>query len=157
MKDNNPKSPKTLKNKYKPSKPCSCEVCVGFCKRPSWWTVEEAGLAIESGYAKRMMLEMAPELTFGVLSPAFKGCEGNFALNTFSKNGCNFFKDNLCELHGTGLQPFECRISHHDRPGMGKKCHADIEKDWNTQSGQSLIMKWGNITGLWVRYQIRNF
>ncbi len=157
MKNNEPKSAKSLKNKYKPSKPCSCDICTGFCLRPGWWTVEEAERAMKAGYSKRMMLEMAPEMTFGVLSPAFKGCEGNFALNTFSKNGCNFFVNELCELHGTGHQPLECRVSHHDRPGMGKKCHTDIEKDWDTQPGQSLVMKWGNLTGLWVRYQIRNF
>ena len=58
---------------------------------------------MDAGYGNRMMLEMAPELTFGVLSPAFKGCEGNFALNEFSKNGCNFFKNSLCELFGTGV------------------------------------------------------
>ncbi|MBI5323969.1 MAG: hypothetical protein HZB41_01590 [Ignavibacteriae bacterium] len=147
------KSNISFKSKYKPSKPCSCDICNAFCMRPGWWTVEEAMKAIDAGYAKRMMLEMAPEMTFGVLSPAFKGCEGNFALNTFSKNGCNFFVNNLCELHGTGLQPLECRVSHHDRTGMGIKCHADLEKDWNSQSGQSLIMKWGNLIGFWIRYQ----
>lgn len=153
MIDKNTKFTISIKDKYKPSKPCSCDICVAFCMRPGWWTVEEAESAINEGYAKRMMLEMAPELTFGVLSPAFKGCEGNFALNTYSKNGCNFLKNNLCELHGTGHQPLECRVCRHDRPGMGKQCHSDIEKDWDTQAGQSLIVKWGNLIGFWARYK----
>jgi hypothetical protein len=109
--------------------------------------VEEAGRALDAGYGNRMMLEMAPELTFGVLSPAFRGCEGNFALNEFSKNGCNFFKNSLCELFGSGVQPIECRFCHHDRIGEGKKCHLDIEKDWHTQAGSTLIEKWIRITG----------
>jgi hypothetical protein len=50
-----------------------------------------------------MMLEMSPELTFGVLSPAYKGNEGNLALQFFAGQGCTFLKNNLCELYGTGL------------------------------------------------------
>src|SRR4030042_5684957 len=138
---------KSLPEKYPPSEPCSCEICVTYCKRPGWWTVEEAGRALDAGYGKRMMLELAPELTFGVLSPAFKGCEGNFALNEFSENGCNFFKNSLCELFGTGLQPLECRFCHHDRRGEGEKCHLDIENDWNSHSGRTLIEKWIRLTG----------
>lgn len=133
---------KSLAEKYPPSEPCSCEICVNYCNRPGWWTVEEAGLALDSGYGKRMMLELAPELTFGVLSPAFKGCEGNFALNEFSKNGCNFFKNSLCELFGTGIQPLECRFCHHDRHGEGEKCHLDIENEWHSQAGYDLIERW---------------
>src|SRR5512135_674660 len=108
MTGDNKKRILSLEEKYPDSEPCSCEICTAYCMRPGWWTVEEASEAIKAGYAKRMMLEMAPEMTFAVLSPAFKGNEVNFALNTFSKNGCNFLKDNLCELHGTGLQPLEC-------------------------------------------------
>jgi hypothetical protein len=89
-----------------------------------------------------MMLEVSPEMTFGVLSPAFKGCEMNFALQAFSKSGCNFLSDGLCELHGTGLEPLECRFCHHTRRGMGQKCHADLERDWNSAKGRALVAKW---------------
>jgi hypothetical protein len=141
----------SLGGKYPPSAPCSCEICRNYCVRPGWWTVREAALAIDAGYANRMMLEMAPDLSFGVLSPAFKGCEGNFALNDFSKQGCNFLKDDLCELYETGFQPLECRFCHHDRVGLGKQCHLDIEKDWNTPVGQGVIAQWGKMTGLWEK------
>ena len=97
------------------------------------------------------MLEISPELDFGVLSPAFKGNEGNYALQIYSKNGCTFLKNELCELFGTELQPIECRFCHHDRLGLGAKCHSDIEKDWNTDYGKKLIIKWGSITGLWYK------
>lgn len=96
-----------------------------------------------------MMLEISPEMNFGVLSPAFKGCEGSIALNIHASNGCNFLKDNLCELHNTGLIPLECSFCHHDRIGLGKKCHADIEKDWKSPKGQALIKEWGKTVGLW--------
>ena len=131
-----------LNEKYPASEPCSCQICLSYCRRPGWWSVEEATRAILKGYGKRMMLEIAPELTFGVLSPAFKGCEGNFSLNQFSENGCNFLIDSLCELYGTGFQPLECRFCHHERQGEGKKCHLEIENDWNTQAGQRLIERW---------------
>jgi hypothetical protein len=128
--------------RYPPSPPCSCNICVGYCVRPGWWTVREAAHAIRAGYKDRMMLEISPELTFGVLSPAFKGCEGAYATNQFSKNGCTFLKNDRCELYGTGYQPLECRFCHHDRPGMGQGCHADLERDWNTTAGQALIQRW---------------
>ncbi len=132
----------TLHEKYPPSKPCSCAICTAYCSRPGWWTVDEALKAIHAGYGKRMMLEMSPGFHFGVLSPAFRGCEQNFALQEFSHFGCNFLSGGLCELHGTGLEPLECRFCHHLRRGMGEKCHADIEKDWRTPNGQALVTAW---------------
>jgi len=57
-----------LIQKYPPSEPCSCDICLGYCLRPGWWTVAQAARAIDAGYAGRMMLEMSPDLSFGVLS-----------------------------------------------------------------------------------------
>ncbi|HAZ22808.1 MAG TPA: hypothetical protein DHD79_10750 [Firmicutes bacterium] len=99
-------------------------------------------MAIGAGYANRMMLEIAPELTFGVLAPAFRGCENSIALQEFAHCGCCFLSNGLCELHGTGFQPLECRFCHHDRLGLGSKCHADLEKEWQTSAGQALVKKW---------------
>lgn len=95
-------------------------------------------------YGNRMMLEIAPEMTFGVLAPAFYGCEGGVELQEYAKNGCNFLKDSLCELHGTGHQPLECRFCHHERMGQGKKCHEMLERDWNSLAGRALVAAWIN-------------
>ncbi|WMJ86553.1 hypothetical protein [Anaerocolumna sp. MB42-C2] len=133
---------KSLKEKYPPSEPCSCEICTSYCIRPGWWTVEEAAQAIKAGYGNRMMLEISPDLTFGVLSPAFRGCEHNYALQEYAYNGCNFLNHGLCELHGTGFEPLECLFCHHLRKGLGQQCHADIEKDWRTPTGQALVNNW---------------
>jgi hypothetical protein len=140
---------KGLKEKYPPSDPCSCDICLAYCLRPGWWTVAEAARAIKDGYEKRMMLEVSPEQTFGVLSPAFKGCEEFFALNEYSHNGCTFLENGLCQLHGTGLLPLECAFCHHTRIGFGQECHADIEREWNTPNGQELVILWMKSTGLW--------
>jgi hypothetical protein len=129
------------------TEPCSCAICVSYCKRPGWWMVKEAAAALDAGYGKHMMLEVSPKFSLAVLSPAFKGCEGYFALNLYSERGCNFFQNQSCELHGTGLQPLECRYCHHERRGMGEKCHLDIEKDWNTLAGRQLVEKWIELTG----------
>ena len=137
-----PRKSRALAKKYPPSDPCSCEICVGYCQRPGWWTVDQAAQAIEAGYAHRMMLELAPELTFAVLSPAFRGCEGAIATNEFAENGCNFLKADRCELYGTGHQPLECRFCHHERRGQGPKCHTDLENDWKSSAGQALIQLW---------------
>jgi hypothetical protein len=116
--------------------------------RPGWWTVEEATHAIDAGYGNRMMLEIAPELTFGVLSPAFKGCERNIATNQYSDRGCTFLRKDRCDLYGTTHQPLECRFCHHERRGLGIKCHADLERDWKTTAGQALVEKWIRQIGL---------
>lgn len=140
-----------LLEKFPPSEPCSCDICRSYCARPGWWTVEEAAAAIEAGFANRMMLEMAPEGTFSVLSPAFKGNDVNFALVVFANQGCTFFKDGLCELFESGHVPLECRYCHHNRQGQGINCHIEIEKQWNTPDAKRLIVKWGNLTGFWSR------
>jgi hypothetical protein len=137
----------SLVERYPPSEPCSCEVCLAYCRRPGWWTVAEAARAVDAGLAGRMMLEMAPELTFGVLAPAFRGAEGNFGLQEFASGGCGFLHDDRCQLHGTGLMPLECRFCHHVRRGQGEACHRDLEKDWNTPEGQALVERWMSVTG----------
>ena len=138
-----------LKEKYQASEPCSCDICKNFCLRPGWWTVNEAEKAIESGLGNRMMLEISPERDFGVLSPAFKGNESNYALHIFSKKGCTFYSKGLCELFNSGLQPLECRFCHHNRQGQGLRCHLDIERNWKTKQGKKLIVRWGNRIGFW--------
>jgi hypothetical protein len=140
---------RSLIEKYPPSEPCDCRICLSYCNRPGWWTVTEASTAIQAGYGVRMMLEMSPERSFGVLSPAFKGCELSFAEEFYSSQGCTFLQDKRCELHGTSFQPMECRFCHHDRPGLGPRCHADIEKDWNSSAGRALVVSWSNLTGFW--------
>jgi hypothetical protein len=139
---------------YRPSPACSCDICKGFCRRPGWWTVDEAEKAFIAGFGGRMMLEVSPELSFGVLAPAFKGCERNIALQSYASLGCCFFEDGLCQLHGTGHQPLECRVCHHARPGVGARCHADIEKDWQSPRGQVLVNKWAEQFGILEKYGI---
>ncbi len=147
------KRKKSLEEKYPPSQPCGCEVCLGYCKRPGWWSVAEAARALEAGYGGRMMIEFSPERAWAVLSPAFKGCEGNFALAHFTDQGCTFLEQGLCALHGTGCQPLECRFCHHDRAGLGPRCHADLERDWNTPAGQALAARWLREMGLPLRFR----
>ncbi len=128
--------------KYPPSKGCSCSICRNFCRRPGWWSVEQARIAMEKGYGSRMMMEISPEFTFAVLSPAFFGNEGRIARNENAGHSCNFFASGLCELHNSDLLPLECAFCHHERIGLGQKCHNDIESNWNTQRGQALVLRW---------------
>jgi hypothetical protein len=131
-----------LNEMFPPSQPCGCDICLKYCQRPGWWSVDEARQAIENGYGPRMMLEIAPEGAWGVLSPAFRGNEGYIATQEASKNGCNFLRENKCELFGTGFQPLECRYCHHDRKGLGNECHAALEKNWHSPAGQKLVEQW---------------
>lgn len=141
--------PHSLAERFPPSPPCGCPICLGFCRRPGWWTVDEAARALRSGLGPRMMLELAPERTFAVLSPAFLGNEGAFALAAFEGRGCTFLHAGQCELHGGPFQPLECRFCHHDRPGQGPVCHAALEADWHTPTGQDLVVLWCRRAGLY--------
>lgn len=142
------KRARALALQFPPSEPCACEICRRYCLRPGWWTVEEASAAIQAGYGDRMMLEMAPERTFGVLSPAFKGCEHNFALNDCADQGCTFLENDRCQLHPTNFLPLECRYCCHDRPGLGPQCHAALENDWHSPEGRSLVRRWSKAAGI---------
>ena len=145
---------RTLSNRYPPSPPCSCRECHAFCIRPGLWTVAEAAHAISVGYGGRMMLEIAPDFSFGVLSPAFRGCEKNLALQEYAANGCGFLTDGLCELHGTSFQPLECRFCHHERKGFGRQCHSDLGNDRNTPPGRTFVDAWCCSYGIWQQYGI---
>lgn len=139
----------SLNEKYPPSEPCSCEICRAYCQRPGWWSVRGAQAALAAGHARRMMLEVSPDRTFAVLAPAFKGAEGYLGLQQYSRNGCTFLENGLCQLHAAGLLPLECAFCHHDRIGQGPYCHADLEKDWNTPVGQALVRFWLKSVDLW--------
>ncbi|MBN2050013.1 MAG: hypothetical protein JW760_06165 [Spirochaetales bacterium] len=107
--------------------------------------VSEAREALERGYADRMMLEVAPDSSFGVLSPAFRGNEGFFACREFSMNGCTFLTDNGCELFDRSFRPLECRYCHHSRLGTGMACHREIGREWNSSKGKRLVEYWLNL------------
>jgi hypothetical protein len=141
----------TLAARFPPSPPCGCEVCLAYCRRPGWWTVSEAAAALDAGLGSRMMLEMSPDRSFGVLAPAFAGNEVDFALDRHKDRGCTFLRENRCELHGTGLQPLECRFCHHDRPGQGPACHDAVGADWDSDAGRALVTRWARLTGFWQR------
>jgi hypothetical protein len=98
-----------------------------------------------------MMLEMSPDRSFGVVAPAFRGNEVDFALQDHASGGCTFLVENRCELHGSGHQPLECRFCHHDRPGMGLRCHDDIGRAWDSPRGRALVVRWAKLTGFWDR------
>jgi hypothetical protein len=146
------KQHRTLEERFPPSEPCGCAFCTACCARPGWWTVEGAARALDAGYGGRMMLEVAPNFRFGVLSPAFHGCEGNFALQEFSRSGCTFLKHGRCLLHGTGFEPLECLFCHHDRIGQGPVYHAALETDWDSAAGRRLVARWIAGAGLLARY-----
>ncbi len=135
-----------------PSAACCYEVHKN-AHRTGWWAVEEAKKAIEAGLSPRMMLEVSPDLSYGVLSPAYRSCEGNVSLSSCRKNGCTFCADGLCRLYNTGLQPLECRFGHHPSADIASNCHQTIERDWRTSKGQALVQAWTNEVGLWVRYK----
>jgi len=139
-----------LEKKYPPSEACACAVCLAYCQRPGWWTVTQAAQALQAGYGRFIMLEIAPECNQAVLSPALRGCEGGPAMQAFANAGCIFQQaDQRCQLHGTPFLPLECSFCHHERVGLGAQCHADLETDWRSDAGRRLVRRWCRQIGLW--------
>jgi hypothetical protein len=128
--------------KYPPSNACSCAVCRNYCLRPGWWLVAEARSAMDAGYAGRMMLEFSPDFSVAILSPAFRGNEGFFALGEYAFAGCTFLETGRCALFGKAFRPIECGFCHHERVGLGLRCHRDIGRDWDTAKGRRLVARW---------------
>ena len=62
----------------------------------------------------------------------------------------------VTSYYDTGFEPLECRFCHHMRKGLGEKCHADIEKDWQTPVGQTLVKKWVAMSGVLLKYKINS-
>lgn len=140
-----------IEQQFPPSPSCSCEICKSYCIRPGWWSLNQAKSVIKNGYSGRMMLEISPGFRFAVLSPAFKGCEGFIAVNECSRNGCTFFCEGLCQLHNSDKLPIECAVCHHDRPGIGPRLHLQLEKQWNSKEGKSLVIYWMKKTGFYSK------
>lgn len=135
--------------KYPPSQSCCCPVCLSYCKRPGWPLVEEARLAVEAGLANRLMLEFSPDLSYGILEPAFKGNEGYFALALYASQGCTFLEDmGQCSIFSQPYRPLECRFCHHERIGRGIHCHQAIAHEWNSSKGKRLVHYWLQEQGL---------
>jgi hypothetical protein len=98
---------------------------------------------------------MSAHRSVGVVGPAFRGNEVDFALQRHASAGCTFLDGGRCQLYGTGLQPLECRYCHHDRPGLGSRCHEDIGRAWDSPEGRALVVRWAKLTGFWDRLVLR--
>jgi Fe-S-cluster containining protein len=142
--------------RFRTTKPCACEKCKGACaERPGWPTPEEAERIIKAGMAKRLMYDWwaadddMPET--GVLCPAAPGCGGKRAPQIgFIESlmgldwRCSFLKRNgKCELHGTDMKPFECRVSMPCKDARGDlSIHQEAAKRWNTIKGKEVLILW---------------
>jgi len=65
--------------------------------------------------------------------------------------GRALLENDRSQLRRAGIQPLECRIAHHDRAGMGPRCHADLARRWNMPAGRALVVRWTNETDFWKR------
>lgn len=147
------------------SEPCSCHVCVDYCKRPCWPIPAEALRLIDAGYANRLMADawIAEEGPIWLLCGANPGYEGKnasgldgymnmmfgllemLAGTTPLNSGCIFLRNGLCELHDAGLKPFEGRVAHHSRDSGD--IHEAVAAAWNNDEGRAIIARWRTLVG----------
>ena len=126
---------------------CDCDKCKGMCKRPCWPTPKEAKKLIDSGYAKRLMLDYwAAEPNIYIVCPALKGYEGKETPYWPSgEKGCTFQDSKgLCEIHDKKLKPIEGRVAHHSEIGNGSglDLHKAVAKLWNSKEGRDIVLLW---------------
>lgn len=132
---------------------CTCDRCVSACyQAPGWFGLDDAEVAIDAGYAKKMMLDWWEEHDDGdnntyVLAPAVVGFGGRLAPDIpefpFSfgwvKGRCSLLDDkSRCTIHSTGFKPAQCRALGH---GVSLK-NQDAIKPWRTKRGLALIRRW---------------
>lgn len=145
-----------LPKRFRTTKPCACAKCKGACEtRPGWPTPEEAERIISAGMAKRLMYDWwvgDDEMPHtGILCPATgrygggKAPEIGFMESLMGGPSwpCTFLKRGKCELHGTNMKPFECRVS---MPCTDKlddiSAHQAAAQKWNTPKGKAVLIAW---------------
>ncbi len=144
---------------------CSCDKCVYLCEQnPGWFEPREAILAIEAGFAGRLMLdwlepcsEVGNEERIYVLAAASVGHEGREApdipdgpgawllIGNWSKGRCTFLdKDKKCEIHNSGFKPVQCRLASGCDKEIAKGCPDNyaVAKLWDCQEGQKVVKQW---------------
>jgi len=136
---------RSLPERYPPSEPAPA-TCAWPTGAAGWWTVEQADRALDARVRPAHDAGDGAGDDVRVLSPAFRGCEGGFAENRYARPGVQL--PGRQPLPAAWHRPPTARVPvlSHTRPGMGPKCHADIERDWHTPLGRALISEWGRRT-----------
>ena len=144
--------------------PCSCARCVKCCHdNPGWFSPQEAIMAINAGYAKKMMVdwlepcrEVGNDKRIFVLAPASVGYEGGKcpeAVNPieylfgWTKGKCTLLENDKCSIHDSGFKPLQCRDGRSCQPRDGELWdNYGVAKLWNTLEGQSAVEVWCKLT-----------
>jgi Fe-S-cluster containining protein len=139
---------------------CTCETCISYCRRPGWFTPEEAQMAIASGYGKLLMLDYwvssGDKEDIFLLCPANPGYERQSApevsLLTMALyaavgtsnplySGCTMLStDNRCGIHA--IKPLECKVAHHAFPDASTGLHEEIAMLWDNDAAQLIVNQW---------------
>lgn len=144
---------------------CTCEECVSACAfNPGIFLPAEAKLAIEAGYAKRMMLynEVVPMRSgrgrvVAYLMPAVPHMGGKsdgpmtfgqamlLVVGGRGRGKCTFLtRAGRCRIHDSGFKPAECRgylgCGPHDAKVDEKRDR--LIRSWTTPEGRAVIDQW---------------
>lgn len=125
---------------------CDCQYCQRMCRSPCNGSVEDMEKLIDAGYAKRLMFDDLPsqEMNGAIIKPALKGYEGKQSpWETSSERGCTFWKKGKCELHDSGLKPWQGKIAIHDNTTNYYGEFAKLlDEDYASERGKALIECW---------------
>jgi hypothetical protein len=125
---------------------CDCEKCSLMCHAPCCGTPDDMEILMNTGYGNRLIYDGLPGGE-KMLKPAVKGYEGkNSPWQTFSKEGCTFWKEKKCELHSLGLKPTQGKLVIHDQTEEDQHDIAEfIEDSWRTEKAKKTIKRWKEI------------
>lgn len=149
---------------------CKCYLCREACREaPCWGTPLEIENLMSAGYGDKLMayiitpghynipLPSFPDAwnkgTTTVIAPAKMGGNGaGYATESTSsgitfRGRCVFLrgkgKNELCEIHGTGLKPVEGRVGYHDMSyNKAIRVRELIISTWNTDFGRRVAKMW---------------
>ena len=118
---------------------CGCALCRQQCRTPCLGTPEDILRLIHAGYKERLVPTLwcvgmiLGRLAYPVYMVQARG----------EKDGCVFFHDGLCELHGTGMKPTEGRLSYHTITGenleFGRSLSWNVAREWLDERNRPAI------------------
>lgn len=120
---------------------CSCEECKSMCtKQVCLGTPQDILKLIKAGYKDKLKPTLWMTAQFlGKLStpvPMVQAIQ--------DENGCVFFKNGLCELHGKNMKPLEGRLAHHsigpDSFFFDVSVSWNVAKEWLDISNLSVVL-----------------
>lgn len=136
-----------FQGKYYEESSCSCNTCKQMCTNVCWPTPDETVKLIKAGYGPKLMIDIWERFSVEEMMesryPVTKLDKVKAIVPLHRNQKCVFFtKKGLCNLHDTGLKPFEARIANCKKRVAEVYIRDQLVDLWATEDGQKLVVEW---------------